>query len=188
MRGPFPRRRRGSLIALDRNYRYLHVIFLIGIILKGFNAMVELIFGSILTFTSIAGMKALVERLAGAIPFRWFNRSWLHLAGRLNHFIAPDTKAFFSWFFLSHGAVKVFIIICLLSGWMWAYPFGIAVFIAFIVFQVVEIAKGNHAAVYAVLTALDIFVILLTLNEWHHARLTKSLDHRHKDEVANSTV
>ena len=132
-------------------------IFQIGIVIKGLNALVELVSGSILLMFSVDKMRSLINFF------------------RLGQWIGLDTKTFFTWFFLSHGAVKAIIILCLLRGWVWAYPLGIAVFSAFIVYQSIEILGGHHSVLYLILTLLDILVIFLTVNEWNHAKLKKGM-------------
>jgi uncharacterized membrane protein len=155
--------------ALEKGFPLFHKIFQLGLILKGINAIVEL-GSSLLLFLfplqKLRGIVAGISRLAGG---PWLRREWPIIFYRLERWIAPDTKTFFSWFFLSHGAVKAFIVVCLFCGWRWAYPLGISVFSAFIAYQVFEIAKGQHSLLYLVLTILDIFVIYLTTNEWRHA-------------------
>jgi uncharacterized membrane protein len=154
---------------LGRGFPLLHAIFEIGIILKGVNAFVELVSGAILLAFSVERLRAIVDAVAGG-GNAWFRRYWAMIFYRLSQWIAPDTKAFFTWFFLSHGAVKAFIILCLFRGWIWAYPLGIGVFLAFIVYQVAEIVAGQHSTLYTVLTILDALVIALTVNEWRHAK------------------
>jgi uncharacterized membrane protein len=133
---------------------------------------VELASGSVLLVFSAERLRKLVDLVAGGLGSPWLRRHWASIFYRIGQGIAPDTKTFFTWFLLSHGAVKVFIIVCLLRGWIWAYPLGIAVFAAFIAYQVAQIAAAHHSALYVVLTALDCSVIYLTVNEWRHARVT----------------
>jgi uncharacterized membrane protein len=158
--------------AQGRGFPILHLVFELGIIIKGFNALVELISGSILLFFSLDKLRSIITLIAGEDKGSWLRRHWALIFYRLDHWLAPDTKVFFTWFFLSHGAVKAFIIVCLFFGWVWAYPLGIAVFSAFIVYQIIEIIGGHHSILYFVLTVLDIFVIFLTVNEWRHAKLS----------------
>ncbi|MDA8426510.1 MAG: DUF2127 domain-containing protein [Treponema sp.] len=158
--------------ATGRGFPLLHRVFQIGLVLKGFNALVELASGSVLLVFSVGKLRTLVDSVAGGLGSPWLRRHWASLFYRIGQGIAPDTRTFFTWFLLSHGAVKVFIIVCLLRGWIWAYPLGIAVFAAFIAYQIAQIAAAHHSALFVVLTVLDCLVIYLTANEWRHARLT----------------
>ena len=157
--------------AQGRGFPLLHRVFQLGIVLKGFNALAELISGTILLFSSIDRLREFISSLAGARN-SWLHSHWVVIFSRLEQSMDPGTKNFFTWFFLSHGAVKAFIIVCLLRGWSWAYPLGITVFSGFIVYQVFEIIGGHHSGLYIVLTALDVFVIFLTINEWRHSNDT----------------
>jgi uncharacterized membrane protein len=150
-------------------FRFLHDVFLASLAIKGLNALVELASSLILFLFSVQKLRSIVDYLARLGDVRWLHRYWPMIFYRLERWVAPDTKSFFSWFFLSHGAVKAFIVACLLCGWMWAYPLGISVFLCFIAYQIFEIARGQHSTLYIALTALDLFVICLTANEWRHA-------------------
>ncbi len=156
--------------ATGRGFPILHRIFQVGIVIKGMNAVAELASGCFLLFIPFERLKSSLNLIAGSVGGSWLRRNWALIVSRLDHMMAPDTKAFFTWFFLSHGAVKAFIIICLLRGWMWAYPLGIGVFLAFIAYQVVQIVGAHHSGLYLALTILDVFVVYLTVNEWRHAR------------------
>ena len=166
---------RDENVLLERSFPVLHIVFLLGVLLKGINALTELASGSILLAFPLYKLRELAGSLAGMKGLEWFRQHGILDTVRIGQFIAPDTKAFFSWFFLSHGAVKTLIIICLLAGWIWAYPLGILVFFGFVIFQIVQISMGVHTTLYLILTLLDIFVITLTFNEWHHAKRVRSL-------------
>jgi uncharacterized membrane protein len=157
--------------ALERGFPLLHEVFEIGIVIKGLNAFVELASSAVLFLFSVEKLRSIVDAISLGGGGSWLRRSWPLIFYRLERWIAPDTKAFFSWFFLSHGAIKAFIVVCLLCGWIWAYPLGITVFSVFIVYQVIQILGGHHSILYIVLTLMDIFVIFLTVNEWRHAKL-----------------
>ena len=159
---------------LDRSYPALHRVFIIGIVLKAMNVLAELVISAILFTLPIDRLRGFAVRLAGGARLEWFRSHNFINIGRIETWIAPDTKAFFSWFFLSHGAIKAVIIVCLIAGWVWAYPLGIAVFIGFVVYQIIEMTQRTHAVLYLFLTVIDIFVIGLTFNEWHHARRRKA--------------
>ena len=155
---------------LDRSFPALHKVFVIGIILKGINAFMELCISVALFVFPLDNLRAFAVRLASARWLEWFRSHNIINIPRIENWIAPDMQTFFSWFFLSHGGIKAVIIICLIAGWAWAYPLGIAVFSGFVVYQIIEMTQQTHAILYLFLTILDVFVICLTFNEWHHAK------------------
>jgi uncharacterized membrane protein len=169
---------RGTLRQWARGpgFPVLHKVFQIGIILKGFNALVELLSGAFLLMFSVERLRSIVHLVSSGQGGSWLRRLWPFSLYRLERWIAPDTKTFFTWFFLSHGAVKAFIIVCLLCGWIWAYPLGITVFSIFIVYQITEILVRHHPVLYFALSVIDAFVIALTVNEWRHAKLSAHRD------------
>lgn len=82
----------------------------------------------------------------------------------------PEThSSFFAVYFAAHGLLHVAIVGLLLSGRVWAYPFGIVVLAAFILYQLFEwMSVGG--AMLIVLSAIDLLVILLTVLEWRNSK------------------
>ncbi len=152
----------------SRSYRILHKVFLVGLLLKGANALLELVSGLVLLLLPVATLQkaadVVVRPLLQVLP----EGPW---HARLEHWtasITPGGALFAAWYFLSHAFVKLLVVICLIKGWVWAYPLSIAVFLGFMVFQTYEFFH-NHALMYMLLNIMDVFLILLTLNEWRHA-------------------
>ena len=78
-------------------------------------------------------------------------------------------KLFISLYLLSHGIVKLGLIIALWKEKRWAYPLAIVVFGGFIVYQIYKYAI-QPSLVLLVLTDLDMAVIILTWLEWRHRK------------------
>jgi len=148
-------------------YRVAHRVFLLGLILKGLNALVELVVGSVLLVVPLELIRtwvtAWVGWLATFVPPDWTPR----LASFVEH-MAPGGVAFVAWYFLSHGLLKAFVIGCLVRGKRWAYPLGIVVFVAFGIYQTWEYIR-TAGVFYIVLDFLDVGLIVLTAMEWRHA-------------------
>ena len=125
-------------------FSVLHKVFYLGLILKGLNALVELIGGSTLLFVSTATIQGWINQffapILGKNPQSFIGHSALDFASR----ITPGGQAFVAWYFLSHGVIKLGIVLCLLRGWFWAYPAAIIVFVGFMGFQTWELFFGNH--------------------------------------------
>jgi len=148
-------------------YRVAHRVFLLGLLLKGLNAFVELVVGVVLLVVPLTTIRtwatAWVGWLATFVPPDWTPR----LASFVES-MAPGGVAFVAWYFLSHGVLKAFVIACLVRGKRWAYPFGIVVFMAFGIYQTWEYIRTG-GVFYIVLDVLDLGLILLTAMEWRHA-------------------
>lgn len=72
-------------------------------------------------------------------------------------------------YLLAHGAVKVVLVVALLRNRLWAYPWMIAVLLAFIAYQLYQLAVSPTAGLVA-LTVFDAFVVLLTWHEYGRQR------------------
>ena len=68
-------------------------------------------------------------------------------------------------YLLAHGAVKVVLVWAVLANRLWAYPWMIGFLIVFIGYQAYRLAVGFSCGV-ALLTAFDIFIVVLTWREY----------------------
>lgn len=76
-------------------------------------------------------------------------------------------------YLLSHGAVKVVLVIALLMNKLWAYPLMITVLAIFIVYQVYRFSY-SHSVSMILLTVFDLVVISLTWIEYQQQRSRRS--------------
>ena len=70
---------------------------------------------------------------------------------------------------LVHGVVKVTLVIALLRNKLWAYPWMIAVLLAFIAYQIYLIVLGPSPGLVA-LTVFDVLIVVLTWREYRKQR------------------
>ena len=70
---------------------------------------------------------------------------------------------------MSHGAIKLWLIVGLLRERLWYCPTAIAVFGLFIVYQLHRVSF-THSAFLLFLTALDVLVIVLTWHDYGYVR------------------
>jgi len=160
-------------------YRVGHRVFLIGLVLKGLNALLELVAGTMLLVVPLEVLRgwtaAWVGWLTSFAPPQWTPRLAAFVAS-----MEPGAVAFVAWYFLSHGVLKAFVIGCLVKGKRWAYPLGIVVFVAFGVYQTWEYFRTG-GVFYIVLDVLDLALIALTAMEWRHAvRTAPAVDTGHR--------
>jgi uncharacterized membrane protein len=125
----------------------IHVAFEVGIILKGLNGLFELAGGTL--------MLALGPGTIRHLPLA-------------NHLSSHDER-FAAIYLLSHGIIKGVLVYGLLTAQMWAFPWAIAIFAAFGVYQIIHYFI-QPSIWMIVLTALDVFVILLTIAEWRRVK------------------
>lgn len=154
-------------------------VFRISIILKGLDALAEVIGGVFLFFVSSSDIQHLVnwvtQKELSEDPHDYIATLLTHGA----HHIGSGTT-FAAIYLLSHGIIKLFVIINVLRNKYWAYPLLIIVILGFIVYQGIDIVQ-KHSISMILLTIFDIFIVVLTWLEWQKQR-------RLRQEEAESDV
>ena len=152
--------RRGLL--LDRSFR-------VSITLKGLHALLETIGGIALLAinpqTLNRGVLTLLHQELSEDPRDFLATHLLHTSQSF----AAGGKHFASWYLLSHGAVKLVLVVELFRNKLWAYPFMIVMLAAFVCYQVYRFAL-THSLTMILLTLFDLLVILLTWLEYRRQR------------------
>lgn len=143
----------------------LHESFRVGIALKGLHALAETVGGTVLLEVSPRTLNrilmSIVTQDLSQDPKDFIAR---HLRLAFEHFAAHG-KHFASWYLLSHGGVKLVLVIALLRNKLWAYPWMLALLAAFIGYQTYRFSL-THSIAMILLTAFDIAVIVLTWIEY----------------------
>jgi uncharacterized membrane protein len=150
----------------------IHQVFFVSVLLKGLDAAAEIVAGLALALTTQQAILRLVQWITHneliEDPHDFVANSLLHVAQSFS----VDTKTFYAYYLLSHGAIKLVMVAGLLANRLWAYPFGLVVMVLFIVYQLYEFAHTHSAGMLA-LTVFDVLVLYLI---WHEYRLV--LRHR----------
>lgn len=148
---------------------WLDRVFEIGIIAKGLNGAVELLGGLLLLFVSPAWIHQLaisVTRVElSEDPHDFIATHLLHTTSGLT----GNAVLFGSVYLLTHGAVKVVLVVALLLNKLWAYPWMIVVLLVFIGYQLYRISLDPTAGLIA-LTVFDVVIVLLTWREYRVQR------------------
>jgi uncharacterized membrane protein len=151
------------------NERRIHRIFEISILLKGAHALIECIGGLVLAFVSTSAIPRLVNMLTQEEliedPDDFVAT---HVLGFVQNY-SVSTQHFYAFYLLSHGVIKVALVIGLLRNKLWAYPASLVVLGAFIVYQLYRFSY-THGFGLVVLTAFDVLVMGLI---WHEYRLVR---------------
>jgi uncharacterized membrane protein len=149
--------------------RQIHQIFQISVLLKGLHALIECAGGIMLAFVStdfiVKFVNLLTQEELIEDPHDFMAN---HLLVWAQHF-SVGTKSFYAFYLLSHGAVKIFLVIGLMKEKLWAYPASLIVMGLFIVYQIYRFSY-TYSAGLVVLTVFDLFVMVLI---WHEYRLIK---------------
>ncbi len=151
------------------NEQRIHQIFFISVLLKGADALIECIGGGALAFVSTGAVTGLVNSLTQEEliedPHDFVATHLLSLAQQFT----VSTQHFYAFYLLSHGVIKVFLVIGLLRNRLWAYPVSLAVLGLFIIYQLYRFSY-THSIGLLVLTGFDGVVMALI---WHEYRLVR---------------
>jgi len=146
--------------------RDLHRAFVIGIILKGLNAIIEIVLGVLLLYTDVVRnvVLTLLDNALIEDPDNFFATHLYRFAD-----ITPHAQFFGALYLLSHGVVKALLVAGLLRKKMWAYPASIAVLALFMFYQIVRFIE-THSIPMFLLTVFDAALVWLIWHEYRHVR------------------
>lgn len=147
----------------------IHQAFQVGVVLKGLNGLLELTGGILLLWFPPGAIQGLVVRLTQmelSEDPRDFIATHLRAAAAA---LSADAARFAALYLLSHGLIKIGLVYALLRGKQWAYPWAIAIFAAFAIYQIYRYFITYSGWLIA-LTVLDGIVIVLTTVEWRQVR------------------
>jgi len=149
--------------------KILHLTFRIGITLKGIDGVLETIGGLLLWFVKPAALSGLVHAFflhdLSRDPHDFIASHLVRASDKL----ATADPLFASVYLLSHGIVKIVLVVALWFDQLWAYPMTIAIFGAFTAYEFYRFAH-RHSHLLGVLSLLDALVVLLTWNEYRQWR------------------
>ena len=155
----------------ERNYTKLDRTFQISLILKAADSVLEIIGGILLLIVSADFINSTAAKLTRHELSREPHDFIANHILKATHDFASGSKYFAAFYLLSHGIVKIVIIIALFKERMWAYPAMIVVLGAFIVYQLYRLTFKFSIGLI-LLTLFDVFVVWLTWLEYkkHKAR------------------
>jgi uncharacterized membrane protein len=163
MRFHAPLKMAGSRKLLDAHI--IHVAFELGLALKGAFALVEIAAGLFAYFVTRDFLLELVDVITRTEltedPRDVVANYLLHAAQGLS----VSSQHFTAFYLLSHGIIKLWLIIGLWQKKLGYYPAAMAVFGMFILYQVYRYSF-THSLSLLLITVLDAFVIGLTWIEY----------------------
>jgi uncharacterized membrane protein len=149
------------------NEHRIHQIFQISVLLKGAHAVLECVAGIVVALVSTGTVVNLVNALTQdeliEDPKDFLATHLLALAQTYS----VQTKHFYAFYLLSHGIVKLLLVIGLLHNKIWSYPASLLVFGLFIIYQIYRFSYTQGFGLI-VLTIFDVVVMGLI---WHEYRL-----------------
>lgn len=150
----------------------LHESFLVSIALKGLGSLAEVVAGFALVWIPLHAINRIaMDFIATDLPESRHDFIARHLRHALENFGASG-KHFASWYLLSHGTVKLILVILLWRNKLWAYPMMIVVLTTFIGYQIYRYAL-THSVAMIFLSIFDLLVIVLTWSEYDRQRASR---------------
>ena len=159
------------MMTTARNEKTLHDLFLISMWIKGLVGVIQAVGGALLLTVSHHALTAFVMSMTTPelsedphdLIATFLTRSAAHFSG--------GTQLFASVYLISHGAIKILLVVALLRNKLWSYPVSLWVLCAFIVYQCYRYTH-THSPWLVMLTALDVVVLFLIFHEY---RVRKAL-------------
>lgn len=151
------------------NERRIHQLFEISVLLKGAHALIECLGGLVLALVSTESILRLANRITQP---ELLNDPHDFLATHLLTWaqdFSVGTKNFYAYYLLSHGLVKVLLVVGLLRGKMWAYPASLIALGLFIIYQLYRFTD-THGIGLIILTIFDLVVMVLIWQEYKVVR------------------
>lgn len=140
-------------------------IFHVGLILKAGLSVVELIGGWLLYAVSDGLMLGVVRRLTQHEMLEDRNDFIAGYLLRTAEFLSVGHRTAAGLYLMSHGAVKLFLVIQVLRGKMWAYPVFMAALTLLIAYQTYQLSRGFNIWL-AGLTIFDAIILWMTWYEY----------------------
>jgi uncharacterized membrane protein len=157
-----------SILLQDRA-RLRELLFRLSVLLKGLDAVLEILGAIALWLVSPGFIAAAVHFLTqdeiAEDPHDLVANLLRHAAAR---FSLPS-EHFMAIYLLAHGLIKIALVVALLRNRLWAYPVAIVVFLGFIAYQLYRFTLTGGAGLIF-LSAFDLALIALIWLEYRAQR------------------
>ncbi len=157
-----------------KNTQELDQTFYVSLVLKGTFSALEIIGGLLLLLIPPQTVNHLAVSLTqGELSQDPRDFVANHILKVGHDFANSGSRYFAAFYLISHGLVKLFVIVALFKEKLWAYPAMVAVLGCFVVYQVYRLSL-HFTIGLTLLTLFDLFIIWLTLKEYkrHKHRLS----------------
>jgi len=147
----------------------IHLLFKIGVVIKGIDGALEVIAGFALFFTTTTALRALVDWLtAGELQEDPTDFVANHLVDFFHH-LTINTKHFASVYLLTYGMAKVGLVAGLLRGKLWAYPAALVVLGLFLCYQIYRFTH-THSMGLGLVSLLDLVILALIWRDYQYLK------------------
>jgi len=141
-------------------------IYRIGIIVKGIDGVLEFVAGMAILISPHLLHMALVGVASefgehNARPFQFI----AEYIGRVDSQLFHSGLFFLTLFLITHGAVKIALVYCLIRRIVKAYPVALIILVVFLLYQIYVLIT-SFSALMILFTVLDVVIIWLVWNEY----------------------
>ncbi|MCL6729839.1 DUF2127 domain-containing protein [Sphingomonas hankyongi] len=147
----------------------VHQVFVLSLLLKGVNALLEMAAGVSLLLVKTDTIIRVLNRYS-LDHLAQDRNDWVanHLLEFTRHFSVAEHH-FYAFYLLSHGLIKSVVLVGLLREKLWSYPASFAVFGTFIAYQLYRYTYTQDIGLI-LLSVFDLFVIALAAHEYRLVR------------------
>jgi uncharacterized membrane protein len=165
---------KGKRIQTSLPATILHDGFEIGIIAKGIHALLEVAGGIFLWFVRPESLSNIVRALTQNELSEDPNDFLANFILQASAHYSMSSRHFGMIYLLSHGAIKLVLVVLLWRRILWAYPLGVGALVLFIAYQLAR-WTGTHSLFLLLLSLFDAFMIVLTIIEYRRLRAESSI-------------
>lgn len=151
----------------------IHQLFEVGVWLKGAHALIECAGGILLYLVTTQTIASWVNMLTQEELIEDPNDFIASHLSRMAAGFSIASKEFYAFYLLSHGLIKLLLVIGLLRGKLWSYPASLLALGAFMAYQMYRYSY-THSPGLLVLTVFDVAVMWLIWHEWRVVRRHRS--------------
>jgi uncharacterized membrane protein len=151
------------------NEKEIRWVFVVSILFKGLNALLEIILGGLFLFTG--AVSNIITALTRGELIEDPNDFVATHIQSLIPYIYAHGQLFAAAYFLIHGIVKIVLVWALLKNKLWAYPTSLAVLSVFLAYQIVRYIE-TQSIILALLSIFDVFVLWLIWREYQYTKKT----------------
>ncbi|HWT75798.1 MAG TPA: DUF2127 domain-containing protein [Mobilitalea sp.] len=154
----------------SKQIKAIHVGFQIGLLFKGIDGLLEVIGGISLIFLNQARLNKIIQLVTQGELSEDPRDVVANALLRFGSSFSLDAQSFGVFYLMSHGIIKIIIILLLWRKKLWAYPVSIASLVLFIAYQIYRYTI-SASPLMILLTIFDIAMIILTYLEYQRMKL-----------------
>ena len=146
-----------------------HRLFMLALLVKGVDGLIELAGGLLALFVPLSTVNRVVLWLTASEiendPGDWLANTLIHAAERLS----MGAKLYASFYLVSHGCVKIFLVYSLWREKLWAFPVALAVMGALVAYALYRFTH-THSLALLFFAAIDLTIMWFVWREYTFRR------------------